>query len=132
MIQLHNGEKIVKAFEVKKSVHGKGVLYITNYGVYFESQKYGMVIEVGFEWIRSYNAVMKNTFQIVWSTQNNERFRYEVKVNSAEVITVYRDVNKKYAESMTEIQALKSKHKVESIMQSQNMEPCFYLSGNCL
>lgn len=113
MIQLHNGEKIAKAFEVKKSVHGKGVFYITNYGVYFESQKHGMVIKVGFEWLKSYNAVKKDTFQIVWSTQNSERFSYEIKIDSAEeVMTVYKDANKEYAKSMTEIQALKSKHNV--------------------
>ena len=118
MIQLHNDEKIVKAFEVKKSIHGKGVLYITNHGVYFESQKYGMIIEVGFEWLRSYNIIKKNVFQIVWSTQNNERFRYEVNVNSIEVMTAYSDANKEYAESVTEIQALKLKHRAKSIVQS--------------
>jgi hypothetical protein len=115
MIQLNNGEKIVKTFEVKKSTHGKGVFYITNYGIYFESQKHGMVIEVSFEWLRSYNVMKKNTFQIVWNTQTNERFSYEVKVDSAEEVrTVYRNANKEYAESMTEIQALKSKHTVSN------------------
>lgn len=94
MIKLHNDEKIVKAFEVKKSIHGKGTLYITNYGVYFESQKHGLVIEVGFEWLRSYNAIKKNIFQIVWSTQNNERFHYEINVNSTEAITAYRDATR--------------------------------------
>jgi hypothetical protein len=118
MMQLHNDERIVKAFEVKKSIHGKGALYITNHGVYFESQKHGMVIEVGFEWLRSYNVTKKNIFQIVWNTQNNERFRYEVNINSIEVMIAYRDANKEYAESMTEIQALSSKYKAKSIAQS--------------
>jgi glycyl-tRNA synthetase alpha subunit len=111
MIQLHNDEKIAKVFEVKKSIHGKGAFYITNYGVCFESQKHGMVIKVGFERLKSYSAVRKDTFQIVWNTQNNDRFRYEMIVNSAEeIMTVYRNVNKEYSESMTEIQALKSKY----------------------
>lgn len=111
MIQLHNDEKIIKAFEVKKSVHGSGVFYITGFGVYFESRKYGIVVEVGFELLKTYNVIKKDIFQIVWCTQNNERFRYEIKVDSAdEVMIVYKDANEKYAESMTEIQALKSKH----------------------
>lgn len=111
MIQLHNDEKIVKAFEVKKSAHGSGVFYITDFGVYFESRRRGIVVEVGFELLRSYSAVKKDIFQIVWSMQNNERFRYEMKVDFAdEIATVYKDANKKYAESMTEIQALRSKH----------------------
>lgn len=121
MIQLQNGEKIAKAFEVKKSVHGKGVFYITNYGVYFESQKHGMVVEVGFEWLKSYNAVKKDTFQIVWSTQDKDRFSYEVKVDSAEeVMTVYKDANKEYAETMTEIQAFKSRHSIRHAVTDSN------------
>lgn len=90
------------------------MFYITNYGVYFESQNHGTVIKVGFEWLKSYNAVKRDTFQIVWNTQENDRFRYEVKVDSAEeIMTTYRNVNEKYAESMTEIQALKSKHRLQ-------------------
>ncbi len=112
-IQLHNDKKIAKSFEVKKSIHGKGVFYITNYGVYFESQKHGIVIEVNFERLKSYNAVKKDTFQIVWNTQNDDRFKYEVKVDSAEeIMTAYRNVNDRYAESMTEIQVLKLKHMI--------------------
>jgi len=111
MIRLRNDEKIIKAFEVKKSTHGSGVFYITSFGVYFESQKHGMVIEADFELLRSYNAIKKDIFQIVWNAQNNERFRYEIKVDSAdEVMTSYKDANKEYSESATEIQALKSKH----------------------
>lgn len=113
MIQLHSDEKITKAFEVKKSVHGKGIFYITNYGVCFESQKHGIVIKIDFERLKSYNAVKRDIFQIVWNTQNNDRFRYEVKVNSAEEIMIaYGDANRRYAESMTETQALKSKHAI--------------------
>ena len=113
MMQMHADEKIIKAFEVKKSTHGGGVFYITNLGVYFESLRYGMVVETGFELLRSYNAVKKNVFQIVWSAQNNERFSYEIKVGSAEeVMTVCKDANTEYARSMTEIQVLKSEHTV--------------------
>lgn len=111
MIRLHHDEKIVGAFEVKKSSHGIGVFYITNLGICFESRKHGVVVEAGFEVLRSYNAVKKDVFRIVWDTLNNERFSYEIKVNSAEeVLTVYKDANGKYAASMTETQALRSKH----------------------
>ncbi|QLH09297.1 GRAM domain-containing protein [Candidatus Nitrosotenuis sp. DW1] len=111
MMQLYDDEKIIKTFEVKKSIHGKGILHITNYGVCFESQKYGIVIKVNFEQLKSYNAIKKNIFQIVWNEYNNNRFIYEVVVNSAkEIMTAYMDVNKEYADAMTEIQALKLKH----------------------
>ncbi len=111
MIRLHVDERIIKAFEVKKSAHGSGVFYITNFGVCFESRKYGMVIEAGFEMLRSYNAIKKDAFQIVWSTQSSERFRYEIRVDSADkVMASYKAANKEYAESMTEIQALRSRH----------------------
>lgn len=110
-IQSHNDEKIIKAFEVKKSIHGKGIFYITNYGIYFESQKHGIIIKIDFEWLKSYNTIKKNTFQIVWDTQNNNRFKYEMKVKSAEeIMLAYRDANNEYAESITEIQVLKTKY----------------------
>ena len=110
MIHLHGDEKIAKAFEVRKSSHGSGVFYITNFGVYFESRVYGLVVEAGFESLRSYCAARKGVFQIVWSAQGGERFRYEIRVDSAEeVAAAYRDANKEHAESMTEIQALRAK-----------------------
>ena len=111
MIRLHRDEKIVGAFEVKKSPHGGGVFYITDFGACFESRRYGIVVEAGFERLRSYSAVRKDVFQIVWSSQNNERFSYEMEVDSAEeVMASYKDANSRYAWSMTEIQALRSGH----------------------
>lgn len=107
MIQLQNNERIIKAFTVKKSAHGSGVFYITNFGVYFETQRYGIIIEVNFKLLRSYNAIKKDIFQIVWNIKNGERVKYEITVDSAnEVMTVYKDANDEYAESMTEIQIL--------------------------
>lgn len=114
MIRLHRDEKISGAFEVKKSSHGSGVFYITDFGTYFESRRYGIVVEAGFELLRSYSAVKKDVFQIVWNSQSGERFSYEIKVDSAEeVMAVYKDANRKYAGSMTEIQALRSDHAIE-------------------
>lgn len=114
MIQLRSDEKIAKAFEVTKSAHGSGVFYITDLGTYFESCRYGTVVEAGFDMLRSYNAVKGNVFQIVWDAQNNERFSYEIKVDSAEeVMAVCKDANAEYARSMTETQALRSERAVE-------------------
>lgn len=109
MIHLHHKEKISNIFEIKNRIHGKGIFYITNYGVYFESRKHGMIIMISFEQMKTYNVVKKNIFQIVWETESNDRFIYEISSNSVkEIMIAYQDSNNKYAKSMTEIQAFKS------------------------
>jgi hypothetical protein len=110
MIFLSPNEKIVKAFEVKASGHGRGTLYITSLGVAFESLKYGSVLDVSFEWIRSYVAPKNNRFELVWDTPLRERFRYSFKLESGEhAVNAYAAANKQYAVSISEIVSLKTK-----------------------
>jgi hypothetical protein len=109
MIPLEPSEKIRKAFEVKSSPHGKGILYITTLGIAFESQKYGLVLDVSFEWIQSYTA-KNNKLQLVWDTPQGKRSSYLLDVVSAkEVCYIYSSANQDYANSVTEIDALKTR-----------------------
>lgn len=75
MIKLNPNEKITKTFQVHSSSHGKGILYVTNLGIAFESQKYGLVLDVSFEWLQSYSKI-NNKFHIVWDTPQSQRFSY--------------------------------------------------------
>ncbi|MEM3006499.1 MAG: hypothetical protein QXW37_01595 [Candidatus Nitrosotenuis sp.] len=109
MISLEPNEKVRKAFEVKSSPHGKGILYITTLGIAFESQKYGLVLDVSFEWIQSYDVKKSNKLQLVWETPHGKK-AYVFGVDSAkEVYAIYSSTNKDYASSISELDALKIK-----------------------
>lgn len=91
-------------------MHGKGILYITSLGVAYESQKYGHVLDISYEWMQSYSAPKKDKFHIVWDVPQGHRFMYVFGVSSAkEVAGVYVTANKEYANSVSEIDALKAK-----------------------
>ncbi len=109
MIQLSANEKIVKAFEVKASNHGRGILYITSFGIAFESLKYGLVLDISFEWLRSFVAQKNDRFELVWDTPSSERFRYAFKLESAiRAVAAYAEANKHHAESVSQIKSLKA------------------------
>lgn len=108
MIPLELGEKVRKAFEVKSSPHGKGILYVTTLGIAFESQKYGLVLDLSFEWLQSYDVKKSNKVQLVWDTPQGKRMSYLFCVASArEVYSIYSSTNKDYASSISEQNALK-------------------------
>ncbi|MEM3172335.1 MAG: hypothetical protein QXE82_02230 [Candidatus Nitrosotenuis sp.] len=108
MIPLESGEKVRKAFEVKSGPHGKGILYITTFGIAFEAQKYGLVLDVSFEWLQSY-CVKKGKLQVVWDTPHGRR-SYLFDVDSAEeACSVYFSANTNYAHSISELDALRLK-----------------------
>jgi hypothetical protein len=99
---------MVKAFEVTASNHGRGILYITSLGVAFESIKYGLVLDVSFEWLRSYAAPKNDKFEVVWDTPDGGRFRYTFKIESAALaVNAYAAANNQYAESTSEIEHLR-------------------------
>ena len=109
MIQLSTNEKIARAFEVKASSHGRGILYITSFGIAFESLKYGLVLDVSFEWLRSYAATKNDRFELVWDTPRGERFRYAFKLEcGGHAADTYSIANKQYANSVSEIESLKA------------------------
>lgn len=113
MIPLEHDEKIVKAFEVKSSNHGKGIFYITSFGVFFESQKYGPVLDVSFEWLRSHHAPKKDKFKLVWDTPDGQRLGYVLKIISGEqAVNAYAAANQEYANSLSEVESLKAKFHV--------------------
>jgi hypothetical protein len=98
MIELRDGERIVKAFEVKKSPHGQGLFYITNFGVYLETQKNGLVLDLPFEVLKSFKDTGKDSFRIDWE-QDGRRLYYEfkVKVFSKEIFDAYATTNKAFS-----------------------------------
>jgi hypothetical protein len=114
MIEPKRGEKIIKVFEIKKSHHGKGLFYITNLGVYFETYKNGLVLNLSFEALKAYNNT-KAAFRIEWE-QNDQRYHYEFCVSGSakEVFIAYSDANREFSESSSEVDALKKKHSDQS------------------
>jgi len=113
MIPLSPNEKIVKTFEVSASAHGKGMLYITTLGIAFESLKYGLVLDLSFEWLRSYTST-NDRFEIVWDTRQGGRFRYAFKLESgSRVASTYAMANSQYACSVSETESLAMRGSLE-------------------
>lgn len=111
MINLRSGEKIVKAFEIKKSLHGKGVFYITNFGVCLETRKNGLILDLPFEALKTYKDTSKDSFRIEWE-QKEHRLHYEFNVigSTREVFDTYTIANKQFSQSISEVEALKHRY----------------------
>jgi hypothetical protein len=111
MIDLKVGEKIAKAFEVKKSLHGKGIFYITNFGVYLETQRNGLVLNLPFEILKTYKNTDRNSFRIEWEQEEHRLYyEFEVEGSTKEVFDTYNIVNKKFACSVSEADALRQRY----------------------
>lgn len=100
MINLLQGEEILKAFEVKKSPHGKGLFYVTNFRVVLETRTYGTVIDLQYQVLRNYKSIGKDCFRIEWADGNN-RWYYQFKIHGSakQVYEIYAIANSKFARS---------------------------------
>lgn len=98
MINLLQGEEILKAFEIKKSPHGKGLFYITNLRVVLETRDYGTIIDLQYQTLRNYKNIDKDCFRIEWINGNN-RWYYQFKIHgsSKQVYEIYAIANSKFA-----------------------------------
>ncbi|MFY9301252.1 MAG: hypothetical protein WAO91_08700 [Candidatus Nitrosotenuis sp.] len=104
----------MKTFEVKASSHGKGMLYVTSLGIAFESLRYGLVLDLSFEWLRSYVATKNDRFEIIWDTWQGERFRYAFKLESGRrAASTYAIANSQYAGSVSETESLARRRNFE-------------------
>ncbi len=95
MINPRPAEKIIRAYEIK-SPHGKGIFYITNFGVYIETRRYGLVLDISFDEICSYLNT-KRAFRIEWRGSTG-RLHYEFVVNTPrQVFETFAAANKEFA-----------------------------------
>lgn len=86
MISLKNGEKTMKSFEVKSKL-GNGILYITNLGIIFEAKTKGLILELPFSILRTFEAKKKSTLLLSWDElDKSQRFSFECKVEHAKAI----------------------------------------------
>ena len=104
MIDLDTEERILQAFEVKKSPHGKGVLYITNLRVLLETQLYDIVLNLPFDIMRTYKNTDRNSFRIEW-VEGDFRWHYELKTqrSAKEVFEVYTIANKEFSKNNSKV-----------------------------
>ena len=83
MISLKNGETLTKSFDVKSKL-GNGILYITNLGIVFEAKSKGLILELPFAILRTFEAKKKNILILSWDEQDkSQRFSFECKVEHA-------------------------------------------------
>ncbi len=86
MISLKNGETITKSFDVKSKL-GNGILYITNSGIVFETKSKGLILELPFTILRTFEAKKKNILILSWDEPDkSQRFSFECKVDHAKAV----------------------------------------------
>ncbi|CAE6485801.1 hypothetical protein [Candidatus Nitrosotenuis uzonensis] len=86
MISLKNGEKITKSFDAKSKL-GNGILYITNLGIVFEAKMKGLILELPFTILRTFEAKKKNILLLSWDEPDkSQRFSLECKVEHAKAV----------------------------------------------
>lgn len=86
MISLKNGEKIINSFDAKSKL-GNGIIYVTNFGVVFETKTKGLILELPFTILRTFEAKKKNILILSWDEpDHSQRFNFECKVEHAKSI----------------------------------------------
>ena len=86
MIALKNGEDIMNSFETKSKL-GNGILYITNLGIVFEVKTKGLVLELPFTILRTFEVKKKNVLILSWDEPDkSQRFSFECKVEHAKAV----------------------------------------------
>ena len=86
MISLKDGESIRNSVDAKSKL-GNGILYITNLGVVFETKMKGLILELPFTILRTFEAKKKNVLILSWDeSDKSQRFSFECKVEHAKAI----------------------------------------------
>jgi len=86
MISLKNREKITKSFDAKSKL-GNGLLYITTLGIVFEAKSKGLILELPFSILRTFEAKKKNILILSWNEPDkSQRFSFECKVEYAKTV----------------------------------------------
>ena len=86
MLSLKNGETITKSFDAKSKL-GNGILYITNLGIVFEAKTKGLILDLPFTILRTFEAKKKNVLILSWNElDKSQRFSFECKVEHAKAV----------------------------------------------
>lgn len=86
MISLKNEEKIMKSFDAKSKL-GTGLLYVTNLSIVFETKSKGLILELPFTILRTFEAKKKNILLLSWDEPDkSQRFSFECKVEHAKAV----------------------------------------------
>jgi len=86
MISLKNGETITKSFDAKSKL-GNGMLYVTNLSIVFETKMKGLILELPFTVLRTFEAKKKNILLLSWDEPDkSQRFSFECNVEHAKAV----------------------------------------------
>lgn len=86
MISLKKGETITKSFDAKSKL-GNGMLYTTNLGIVFETKSKGLILEIPFTILRTFEAKKKDILLLSWDEPDkSQRFSFECKVEHAKAV----------------------------------------------
>lgn len=86
MITLKYGESITNSFEAKSRL-GNGILYSTNLGIVFEAKSKGLILDLPFTILRTFEAKKKNILILSWDEPDkSQRFSFECKVEHAKAV----------------------------------------------
>ncbi len=129
MIALKQGEAIRKAFDARCKF-GAGMLYVTNQRIVFEIAKQGVLLDLPYEEVKSYQALNKDTTILNWEESGKGRFNLEFKINHAnEVEYEIKNANEEYSKALSMLDALKTKTSAnvqQSGSSSGKWNDCYY------
>ena len=73
----------MNSFETKSKL-GNGILYVTNLGIVFEAKTKGLILELPFTILRTFEAKKKNVLILSWDEPDkSQRFSFECKIEHA-------------------------------------------------
>jgi len=76
----------MKSFDAKNNL-GNGIIYVTNFGVVFETKTKGLILDLPFTILRTFEARKKNVLILSWDEpDNSQRFNFECTVEHAKAI----------------------------------------------
>ncbi|MCE2507197.1 MAG: hypothetical protein J4F36_12185 [Nitrosopumilaceae archaeon] len=77
---------MIKSFDAKSKL-GNGTIYVTNLGIVFEAKSKGMILELPFTILRTFEAKKKDTIILSWDEPDkSQRFGFECKVEYAKAV----------------------------------------------
>jgi len=99
---LRDNEKIEKEIKIN-TIHGKGILYITNTSIILIIDKKGILFERLHTQITSIISTRKNKIKLVW-TENGNMFDFTFRVNNANIVVYDILIHHSYYDVFSNIQ----------------------------
>jgi len=93
------GEQIKETIPVQTR-YGRCILYFTNFTITLESISKGLVLELGYELVLSFQPINKRSLRLMWSENNST---YELNINyekPEDIVNKFKEIRNRYINSL--------------------------------